>query len=94
MFLKVRLRFIDIYKQNCSHTASTQRDRLQGPFNNTVRTPTAEDCLGKYLTPGTWVRELFATKWVHIKHYELKIGGPNSWGDSTSFLNSGNPEVT
>ena len=46
MFLKVRLRFIDIYKQNCSHTASTCRKTLRGPFTNTVRTPTAEDCLG------------------------------------------------
>ena len=47
MFLKVRLRFIIIYQQNCSHTASTQRFTLQGPLYNTVRTPTAEDCLGK-----------------------------------------------
>ena len=46
VFLKVRLRFTVIYKQNCSHTASTQRRTLQGPFTNNVRTPTAEDCLG------------------------------------------------
>ncbi len=50
MFLKVRLRFIDIYKRNCSHTACAWRDRLQGPFTNTVRTPTAEDCLGNVRT--------------------------------------------
>ncbi len=48
MFLKVRRRFIDIYKQNWSHTASTWRRTLQGPLYNTVRTPTAEDCLGNY----------------------------------------------
>ena len=46
--LKVRPRFIGIYKQNCSHTASTWRQMLQGPFTNTVRTPTAEDCLGNH----------------------------------------------
>ena len=37
---------------------------------------------------------LFATKWVHIKHYGLKIGVPNFWWDYASFLNSKNPEIT
>ena len=37
---------------------------------------------------------LFATKWVHIKHYGLKIGVPSFWWDSASFLNSTNPEIT
>ena len=37
---------------------------------------------------------LFATKWVHIKHYGLKIGVPNFWWDSASFLNSKNTEIT
>ena len=46
MFSKVRLGFICIYKQNETSTATTQRGRLQGPLYNTVRTPTAEDCLG------------------------------------------------
>ena len=50
LFLKVRLRFIYIYKQNCSHTARTWRGTLQGPLYNTVRTPTAEDCLGTQAT--------------------------------------------
>ena len=30
------------------------------------------------LIPGTWYRELFATKWAHVKHYGMKIGGRNS----------------
>ena len=46
MFLKVRLGFIGIYKQNEVHTATTCGETDQGPFTNTVRTPTAEDCLG------------------------------------------------
>ena len=33
----------------------------------------------RYLIPGTWYRDLFATKWVHVKHYGLTIGGPNFW---------------
>ena len=37
---------------------------------------------------------LFATKWVHIKHYGLKIGRPNFCWDSAYFLNSTNPEIT
>ena len=45
-----------------------------------------------FLVPGTG--NLFATKWVHIKHYRLKIGRPNFWWDSASFLNSKNPEIT
>ena len=29
---------------------------------------------------------IFATKWVYIKHYGLKIGGPSFWWDSAFFL--------
>jgi hypothetical protein len=46
VFLKVLPRFIDIYKQNETSTATTQRGTLRGPLYNTVRTFTAEDCLG------------------------------------------------
>ena len=44
-------------------------------------------------TPKSQVH-LFATKWVHIKHYGLKIGGPNFWRDSASFLISKNQDFT
>ena len=33
--------------------------------------------ISRYLVLGTG--NLFATKWVHIKHYGLKIGVPNFW---------------
>ena len=36
-----------------------------------------------HLVPGT--RNLFVTKWVHIKHYGLKLGGPFSKSLSASF---------
>ena len=43
--------------------------------------------------PGKSIAHLFATKWVHIKHYGLEISGPNFWWDSAScfyFRKSGN----
>ena len=43
---------------------------------------------------GTWHQEFFVTKLGHIKHYGLKIGVPNFWWDSASFLNSKTPEIT
>ena len=50
VFWKVRLIFIGIYKQNWWGTEATQRQTFQGPFTNTVRTPTAKDCLGNIHT--------------------------------------------
>ena len=44
--LKVRLRFTVNYKGKCSGAATTWRGTGRGPFTNTVRTPTAKDCLG------------------------------------------------
>ena len=61
--------------------------------------PTIFLCLDLNLIAGTWflvlgTENLFATKWVHVKHYGLKIGGPNCWWDSAFLLNSTNPEIT
>ena len=43
------------------------------------------------LVPGT--RNFFVTKWVHIKHYGLKLGGPCSRWLSASFSFSKDPEI-
>ena len=44
--------------------------------------------------PGKSLANLFATKWVHVKHYGLEIGGPNFWRNPASFLISTNQDFT
>ena len=38
------------YNEKCCPAAAPERQTIQGPFSNTVRTPTVKDCLGNKIS--------------------------------------------
>ena len=70
MFLKVRLGFVGIYKENERAQSRTWPGTVEGRFTNTVRNPTAED----------WFREY--TERVET----IKAGGDTLVGSNTNKI--------